>query len=229
MSSLFLFGAGASFGSGPCAPHPPPLGDQLFPALQAAGGIAATVEADLANAFANFEVGMDRFWAERNTQTTELLRDMARFFAPFEPLPGNCYGRLLQILGGTRRKSIMVTTDYDLLIEHAVIQAGLLVTYGGLPAPESNIPILKIHGSCNFLPNLQGGQITGISFDLSRSGGGSILNASVMVARSAGEIIDFCNRETSIAPALASENYVQMLRGQLPCLPLLLQGAGLLR
>lgn len=204
MSSVFLFGAGASYGSGPCAPRPPPLGAQLFPALQAAGGVAATVDVDLANAFVrDFEEGMDRFWAERNTQATELLRDMARFFAPFEPLPGNSYLELLRVLGGTRRKSVMVTTNYDLLIEHAVVQSGLLVTYGGLPAAERNVPILKIHGSCNFLPDLQPRQISGISFDLSQSAGGSIVEAGVRPARSAREIIDFCDREDSVAPALA--------------------------
>ncbi|MHB1619916.1 MAG: hypothetical protein ACYCTY_08055 [Sulfuricella sp.] len=204
MSSVFLFGAGASYGSGPCAPSSPPLGAQLFPALQATGGVAATVDADLAAAFVrDFEVGMDRFWAERNTQTTEFLRDIARFFAPFEPLPGNLYLELLRVLGGTKKKSVMVTTNYDLLIEHAVMQSGLLVTYGGLPAPERNIPILKIHGSCNFLPNLQPRQFSGVSFDLSQSKGGSIIEAEVKPARSSREIIDFCDREDSIAPALA--------------------------
>lgn len=204
MSSVFLFGAGASYGSGPCIPNPPPLGTQLFSALQSAGGVAATVDIELANAFVcDFEKGMDRFWAERNTQATELLRDMARFFAPFEPLPGNQYLELLRVLGGTRKKAIMVTTNYDLLIEHAVVQSGLLVTYGGLPAADRNIPILKIHGSCNFLPDLQARQISGISFDLSQSTGGSIIEAGVRPARSSREIIDFCDREDSIAPALA--------------------------
>lgn len=204
MSSVFLFGAGASYGSGPCSPCPPPLGAQLFPALQAAGGVAATVNTDLAEVFVrDFEKGMDRFWAEHNTQTTELLRDMARFFAPFEPLPGNAYSELLRILDGTRKKSVMVTTNYDLLIEHAVIQAKLLVTYGEFSAPKGNVPVLKIHGSCNFLPDLQQHKFKGISFDLSQSTDGSIIETGVRVARSSREIIDFCNLEDSIAPAMA--------------------------
>ena len=148
-------------------------------------------------------MGMDRFWTERNTQVTELLRDMARFFALFEPLPGNLYLELIRILGGTRKKSVLVTTNYDLLIEHAIVQSGLLVTYGGLPAADHNVPILKIHGSCNFLPNLHPKQFSGISFDLSQSSGGSILDAGVRPARSSKEIIDFCDHEDSVAPALA--------------------------
>jgi hypothetical protein len=204
VSSLFLFGAGASFGSGACTPYPPPLGSQLFLALQAAGGIAATVDAELAAAFVrNFEDGMDLFWARRNEDTTRLLRDMARYFAPFEPLPGNYYGELLSILGSTRRKAVLVTTNYDLLIEHSVVQAGLLVAYGGPPVPKHNVPVLKIHGSCNFLPNLLPRQISGIRFDLSQSSDVSVVEAAVKPARNVQEIIAFCGREDSIAPALA--------------------------
>ena len=46
-------------------------------------------------------------------------------------------------------------------------------------------------------------QISGIGFDLSQAPGGSILDAGVRVARSAKEVIDFCNLEDAIAPALA--------------------------
>ena len=42
----------------------------------------------------DFEAAMDRFWTEHNTWTSELLRDMARFFAPFEPCDGNLYMEL---------------------------------------------------------------------------------------------------------------------------------------
>lgn len=207
MSSLFLFGAGASFGSGPCWPYRPPLGKDLFPALQAEGGVAATVDADLANLFVeDFEAGMDRFWKERNADTTELLRDMARFFAPFSPSPGNYYGELLRVLGGSLKNSIMVTTNYDLMIERAVCDAGFHVQYGGFPAHEGNIPILKIHGSCNFLPDLQSQnmQIWGVKFNLSQAASGSsIIETGIRPAQHLEEIIHFCRSEDAIAPALA--------------------------
>jgi hypothetical protein len=180
------------------------LGTRLFSALQAAGGIAATVEAGMAAEFErDFEAGMDRFFIEHHTRTTELLRDMARFFAQFEPLPENLYLKLLRVLDGTRKKAIMVTTNYDLLIEHAVNQYGLRVSYE-LPAPAQNIPILKIHGSCNFLPDMMPRQISNILFDvISEAGeGASILESAVKIA-SPYEVIDFCDRENSVAPALA--------------------------
>lgn len=204
MSSVFLFGAGASYGSGPCHPYPPPLGTQLFSALQALGGVAATVNEELAQLFfRNFEEGMDAFWLTRNTSTTELLREMARYFVQFEPLPGNCYLELFSILGGTRKKAVFATTNYDLLIEHAICQSGLLIAYTGLPVSARNVPVLKIHGSCNFLPNLKPRQISGIAFDLSESKGGAILETGVRVAKSAQEVLQFCDTEDSVAPALA--------------------------
>jgi len=204
MSSLFLFGAGASFGSGPCYPEPPPLGGVLFDHLRKAGGVAARVSEDLAKSFRDdFEVGMDRFWTEHNTWTSELLRDMALFFAKFEPLDDNLYIKLISVLGGTRKKAVFATANYDLLIEHAIVRSRLLISYGGLPAARDNIPILKIHGSCNFLPDLGGGGIRGIGFDLGQSVGGAILDAPIRVAQSVREILEFCTKEDAIAPALA--------------------------
>lgn len=204
LSSVFVFGAGASFGSGPCHPHPPPLGGQLFAELQRQGGIAASAGKEIAELFAeDFEKGMDRFWAERNVHTTQFLREMAAYFAQFEPLPGNAYARLLAILGGTRRKAVLATTNYEMLLEIAVSNAGHLVTYGTWPVPPNNIPILKLHGSCNFLPDINHVQIRGVSFDLSASPDGAIMECGVRPARSPLEVIRFCAEEDSLAPAIA--------------------------
>ena len=159
---------------------------------------------ELAEVFRHdFEAGMDRFWTEHNTWTTELLRDMARFFAPFEPSDGNLFMALIGALGGTRKKAVFATTNYDLLIEHAIVRSGLLITYGGLPVAPRNIPVIKIHGSCNFLPDLGSSGISGIGFDLSQSEGGSVLDAPIRVAQSTREILEFCAKEDAIAPALA--------------------------
>jgi hypothetical protein len=204
MSSVFLFGAGASYGSGPCYPHPPPLGADLFAALRSEGGVAASVSDDLAAAFAkDFEAGMDRFLKERNSDAPALLREMAAYFARFEPRDGNAYIELLRILGAPRKKATFVTTNYDLLIELAANYCGLRTSYTGLPVSANNIPILKIHGSCNFLPDLGGGSIRRTSFATSASPSAIILDAPVRIAKSAAEVRDFCRREDSLAPALA--------------------------
>lgn len=204
MSSVFLFGAGASYGSGPCAPHQPPLGGQLFAELQARGGAAARVDPDLAAAFLeDFEVGMDRFLAERNTQTAELLRDMARYLAPISPLAGNHYIDLVRILIAARKKFVVVTTNYDMLIEHAIMREGYKITYGNLPVPAGEVSLLKIHGSCNFLPDFGTNTIRVGSFDLSHSPKAVAVDAPVKFAQSAEEVLNFCNGDSGMAPALA--------------------------
>jgi hypothetical protein len=204
LSSVFIFGAGASYGSGPCYPSPPPLGKDLFSALAKEGGVAGSVSTELATLFSvDFEAGMDVFWKERNVATTALLREMAKYFVRFEPLPGNCYSQLLKVLDGTRKKAVLVTTNYDLLIEHAITRAGLKVSYAGLPAPPDNVVVLKIHGSCNFLPDLQPRQISGFLFDHSATEDGAIIENDVKVATSTQQILEFCDTEDSIAPALA--------------------------
>lgn len=204
MSSVFLIGAGASFGSGPCTPENPPLGTHFFEEFKKMGGVAATVNDELAELFkSDFEKGMDEFFEKRNTDVTPFLRDMAKYFCQFEPLQGNLYGELINILGKDKKKATFVTTNYDLLIELSATQQGMLISYSGLPAPKNNLSILKIHGSCNFLPDMGGASIKGISFDISASKGGSILETGIKIARSTREILSFCKEEDAIAPALA--------------------------
>ena len=78
MATLFLFGAGASRYSGECFPEPPPLGTELFDALVKRGGVAATIDADLAAVFRkDFERGTSLFRRQRGGDVTTLLREMA--------------------------------------------------------------------------------------------------------------------------------------------------------
>src|ERR671911_3068747 len=95
MSIVFLFGAGASYGSGECFPYRPPLGKDLFSELLSKGGIAATVDEAHRQLFdENFEKGMQRFIENRNIDLTTLLREMSEYFVPFTPGPNNLYRRL---------------------------------------------------------------------------------------------------------------------------------------
>jgi hypothetical protein len=204
LSSVFLIGAGASFGSGPCTPESPPLGTYFFEEFKKMGGVATTVDDELAELFnKDFEEAMDEFFEKRNTDVSPFLRDMAKYFCQFEPLDGNLYGELIKILGKDKKKATFVTTNYDLLIELSAMQQGMLISYSGLPVPKNNLPILKIHGSCNFLPDMGGGSIRGIGFDISAAQGGSILETGIKVAKSTREILKFCEEEDAIAPALA--------------------------
>lgn len=203
MSSVFLFGAGASYGSMDCYPHPPPLGCKLFRELQKAGGVAASIEPSLSTLFEeDFEKGMAEFRSKRNVETTAFLREMSLYFAKFAPGPDNLYGRVIKILKETKSKAIFVTTNYDLLIELAILRAGYKYAHQEFPVPVDNIPVLKIHGSCNFLPTLPPRHITNIGFDVGTESGATIMDIDVSVA-TPYEVIEFCRREDSIAPAIA--------------------------
>jgi len=211
MSTVFLFGAGASKGSGDCYPENPPLGSELFDELQRRGGVASTVDADLRRTFrADFEKGMADFFRARNPDITPFLREMADYFAQFEPGPKNYYGQLAKIVAEAKGSVVFATTNYEALIEIAVTQAGYSIAYNK-PAqyPKGGIPVLKLHGSCNFLPDFQGGGIRGISFDLTPKPdlpleeiSSSIYDGRVRIASSLAEVRSFCRQEDSVAPAL---------------------------
>jgi hypothetical protein len=201
VSTTFLLGAGASYGSGPCSPYPPPLGRDLFNALVAQGGLASRLPQHLAAAFIDdFETGMDKFWHERNEDLTELQRDMARYLARFYPEEGNVYLKLIKIMG-KHRKYVMATTNYDLLIELSAGKHGMDTTYHGLPVPENNVSILKIHGSCNFLPKA-GVKFKRLRFQVANNQA-AILETEVEPATSAAEVVRFCDENDSMAPAIA--------------------------
>lgn len=201
MITLFLFGAGASNGSLDCIPYCPPLGRQLFNKLQKAGGIARTIRGELADLFSqDFEKGMDVFFDKRNEDVTAFLREMAKYFAKFEPGPNNLYKKLISALSGSKDKLVFSTINYDLLIKIALNQAGFAISYSGLPVPKNHFPVIKIHGSCNFLPEVEPRQIRGVRFRVPKRAG--ILDARVR-AVTPQEVIEFCHREDSIAPVIA--------------------------
>ncbi len=202
MSSVFLFGAGASYGSVNCSPEPPPLGngnDGLFKKLQEKGGIAASLPTVLADLFIkNFEEGMAEFYSSREPQLIAFLKEMSLYFLSFEPLEGNLYKELIQTIASTKHQVVFATTNYDLLIEYSIWKLGYMVAYHALPVPKSNFSVLKIHGSCNFLPNTQGVKFTNASFNKC----GVYVNAPVKPAQP-HEVIKFCQQEDSLAPAIA--------------------------
>lgn len=92
----------------------------------------------------------------------EIFRDFAIYFDSFKinDYGNNYYCRLInnfyqELL---TRKVIIATINYDCLLEYAFMQAGINeITYQGL----SNHPILlKLHGSCNFIPQNFTGDIS---------------------------------------------------------------------
>src|ERR1700674_2532963 len=138
MSVLFLFGAGASYGSGDCVPEPPPLGKDLFLKLVKAGGIARTVKPPMSELFIkDFEKGMAAFFTERNADVNPFLRDMALYFLPFAPGPKNIYVKLFSAIAKGDHAIVVATTNYEMLIELAIQAAGLRL--GVLEPPQPGL------------------------------------------------------------------------------------------
>lgn len=200
MGVLFLFGAGASYGSGPCIPTNPPLGRDLLLRMKDEGGIASTIDGDLLECFIDDpEKGMVRFFEERNRDTTELLKQMCAYLAQFTINDGNVYVKLFNIL--KKRKNICVaTTNYDLLIEQAICSVGRLIQYYSSERIPNNIPVLKIHGSVNFIPRAM---ISNIGFEISSDGNGAIFEGQIDVYDNAQKIINYCKSDTALSPAVA--------------------------
>lgn len=146
-----IFGAGASFGSGPCAPFNPPLGMHLFEKLEARGGAFSRLDAGVKSIFRNqsFESGMSAI-ADTNTAINPLQKEIAIYLSQFMPLSENAYVRLFKKLKSSIKNLSVATLNYDLLIEHALLATGIPFSYG----KSKELRVLKPHGSSNFLPNL---------------------------------------------------------------------------
>jgi hypothetical protein len=248
MTIVFLFGAGASYGSSGCYPECPPLGNRLFPELLKKRGIAATFDEELRRLFdENFEKGMARFIETRDIDIPVLLREMGEYFLQFEPSPDNLYVQLVQKLSqrqtsleGFAPRIVLATTNYELLLEHAVIGSGGMVMY---PNPNSEkdfgfvslrplqdlaqgvvgaaiqrhsrfanvsrtfslqsvaYEVLKLHGSCNFFPNIPPETIRRATF---KGIGGQAIAAPAQPLYPPEVAWNYLERsDASIAPAIA--------------------------
>ena len=212
MTTLFLFGAGASYGSEDFIPRGgrPPLGNGpngLFRELQRLGGVASTVDAQLANTFErNFEVGMGEFFETRNREVMRFLREMALYFTRFSAGPNNLYTQVISTAEGVGAEIVLSTTNYDLLLEMAAGHAGYLVSHRRHPLPPGRISVLKVHGSIHFLLDLEGEDTELVDCHIDTSQllpGSAAFSAPVRLASGNEEVRHYCLTQTSVAPAIA--------------------------
>jgi len=158
---LLLFGAGASYGAMGVSPYPPPLGPGLFGQLRKSfPDTWGKVSDEVADIFDNNgpEKGMEALDDDaygHRWDLVQLIRDMAIYFSRFQiqDISQNLYCRFVQmysdrILG---REMLLSTLNYECLIEYALGHYGIDTTYIG-DVPESAARVLKVHGSCNFIP-----------------------------------------------------------------------------
>lgn len=196
MTSLILLGAGASHGSEPDGVVTPPLGRDLFEKLESAGGVAAELPDDLKKVFRDdFEGGMAQYRERFEDDTMRFQRELAHYLALFRPSKNNLYIRLIQSIGIQR--VIFCSLNYDLLFELSAAALGINTLYGTTKT-EGHVRLLKLHGSCNFWPDLSGNTIQGCTFKGNRVD----IQASIRPL-SQDETIYRCTHEDSVAPAIA--------------------------
>lgn len=145
----FLFGAGASAGSGPCTPSAPPLGRDLRTRMIEEAFWPKDLPDDVLCEFdLEFERGMEALYRRYTSREyNSLTRAMARYFSRFLPARGNRYFQLFQRLPTGHLYSIG-SLNYENLIEHAVASLGMDATM-----------VRKLHGSCSYLPKVGNGEI----------------------------------------------------------------------
>lgn len=201
---LFLFGAGASAFSGECLPSRPPLGDDLFDAIESAGLLPATFPPELISAFkvkGGFESAMATLASRNSIQYMPFLRSMARFFCRYEPGQNNLYRLLFSGLLRSGTAFGVATLNYENLIEQSLSSLGVSVQGG--PMYESPVcTVIKPHGSCGFLPQLGGLVLENCSF---QNCGTDVEGLPVACTIDKSAIDTWCNAKAnaSIAPAMS--------------------------
>jgi hypothetical protein len=196
--TIFLFGAGASLGCGEVIPHRPPSGGQLYDRLRAAFPDSwGTLPSGLAAKFAErFEKGMDVLWKEYGDESSLLLQKMGVYFSSFAPAPGKetLYRRIVRRLVADQTPGVLLSTlNYDCLLDGEISLAGLNVNY--LFPPDGNMPLLKLHGSCNWFIEAKVGRHTNFSSDIR-------WEAQIRCVSSAAAVKDHFTGDTSLFPVI---------------------------
>jgi hypothetical protein len=154
--TLFLFGAGASFGSGACVPYPPPLGRHLFTELEMHFSVWRDLPEIAKVAFKRdglFEPGFE--WVQKNLEerTSELMRAMAVYFLTFQPRENNLYHILIDQVASSDRRVTYATLNYDVMLDVAVMRRFGSLRYDDENTGESPL-IYRPHGAAHFVPDI---------------------------------------------------------------------------
>ncbi len=156
---VLLFGAGASKGCGGVN-KTPPLGSELFSCLckEYPDTWGSLITGRLEKEFrVGFEVGMESLYnnpGDLDADIVLLLKDMSIYFSKFKIINEyNSYFKLIKKfkIAFENRDIIISTLNYECLIEYALMLSKINDFYY-LAGDSLKACILKIHGSCNFIP-----------------------------------------------------------------------------
>lgn len=197
----FLFGAGASYGSGKTEPYNPPLGNYLYDNLVSQRGSFGQLSKKSHEVFQlqGFEAGMATL-SNDNRIINPLQKEIVCYLSKFQITPENAYVRLFNKIQKLMPQINIITLNYDTLIEQAIASVGYPVDYNGT---GEGVTVLKPHGSSNFLPRMPNGwNIVGnVIVDCGTFVDGLPTDA---VATSQ-EVVEWCNdpRNSDLSPALS--------------------------
>lgn len=165
---MFLTGAGASFGCGNTFPKNPPLGKNLYKALEEYFPIEMKKLTDIIGSknTENFEEKMYQAVYNNKVNNTEINALIAMYFSQFKPMNGNSFMNLFFKLSDEDIEYVYSTLNYDCIGELAALKIGLNCNYSIENMPSNHFDILKLHGSCNFLVGGVLGPVGSISVEL---------------------------------------------------------------
>ena len=199
-----IFGAGASFGSGNCYPNNPPLGNELFNELVKLDGAFSRLDEKMKNEFIKkgFEEGMALIQNDSSI-INPIQKEVASYLSQFKVENDNAYVNLFKSIKEVINDITIVTLNYDLLIEDALRKNLLFIKYE--LDWKHGVSLLKPHGSCGFLPDLGGMNMSGNTMI---NCGTFVDGLNIFRSINKEEIINWCEdpKNSDISPVLSMYN-----------------------
>lgn len=170
---VFLFGAGASYGSDGKHLYEkgllPPLGNILYTKLRDSTELKCwrDIPAKIERIFLSrpFEEGMDVLDRDEENVKNAFSRDveLSLFFSKYRPLPSNLYWKLAdRIAKGLKRgwSGAAISLNYERLLEESFMRNEVFTVVKGITFYDDNLPSLRHdqlveicypHGACQFI------------------------------------------------------------------------------
>ena len=179
LSDAIIFGAGASFGSN--NQHVPPLGDNLFRALQKFNPPGwGALPKDIGSQFlVDFEIGMVKLAESHSHSMPILQRAMAAFFFNYQPTINNLYQLLAKRIKTSDWRGPLVTLNYERLLEISLCHEGIQPVVDTPSMSKGQVELCLPHGCCHIFSKGVQASANGVSFsgvDVSFDGGIEIIS-----------------------------------------------------
>ena len=147
--------------------------------------------------------GMERLWRDSEFEITKLMQEMAVYFSKFKIVnsKNNLYVKIINEINENDilKETVLSTINYDCLIESALEKLKIEYIYNIANNSYDKPTFLKIHGSCNFIPNPN--EIKTVKNTLKYSGSKVFWNPRLVPIKPE-EVESFC-RNSDLYPGIA--------------------------